>query len=161
METNAVQDVMGNIQGMFNSTPEWIATAQELLTKFGLKIVAAILIFVIGRWVAKLLKNVLQKTLERAKVDHALVGFSCSLVHAGLMVFVILAALGQVGVQTTSFIAVLGAAGLAVGYWGDFNELRTNWGQDKAWQPHMDAETREKLYAGWKKSVTRTFDWVE
>lgn len=115
METNVVQDAMANVQGMFNSTPEWITTAQELLTKFGLKIIAAIIIFVIGRWVAKLVKNVLQKTLERAKVDHALVGFTCSLVHAGLMVFVILAALGQVGVQTTSFIAVLGAAGLAVG----------------------------------------------
>jgi len=115
METNVVQDAMANVQGMFNSTPEWIATAQELLTKFGLKIVAAIVIFVIGRWLAKLLKSLLEKTMERAKVDHAIVGFTSSLVHAALMVFVILAALNQVGVQTTSFIAVLGAAGLAVG----------------------------------------------
>jgi small conductance mechanosensitive channel len=117
METNVVQETVGglDVQGMFSSTPEWIATAQELLTKFGLKFIAAILIFVIGRWVAKQLKMLLQKTLERAKVDHALVGFACSLVHAGLMIFVVLAALGQIGVQTTSFIAVLGAAGLAVG----------------------------------------------
>ena len=53
--------------------------------------------------------------MERTKVDAAVVGFACSLVHAAVMVFVILAALGQVGIQTTSFIAVLGAAGLAVG----------------------------------------------
>ena len=104
-----------NVQEMFSSTPEWIETAQELLTKFGLKIIAAILIFVIGRFVAKLLKKLLQKTMERTKVDAAVVGFTCSLAHAAIMVFVILAALGQVGIQTTSFIAVLGAAGLAVG----------------------------------------------
>ncbi|QHI70850.1 mechanosensitive ion channel [Tichowtungia aerotolerans] len=100
---------------MFSNPPEWVQTAQELLTKFGLKTVAAILIFVIGRWVAKLLKNLLQKMMERAKVDAAIVGFTVSLVHAAMMIFVVLAALGQVGVETTSFIAVLGAAGLAVG----------------------------------------------
>ena len=116
MATNAISEAVGGVVGGVTSTAsEWVTTAQELLTKFGLKIVAAIVIFVIGRWVAKLIQRLLQKTLERAKVDHALVGFTCSLVHAGLMIFVILAALGQVGVQTTSFIAVLGAAGLAVG----------------------------------------------
>lgn len=116
MATNAISEAVGNVVGGATSTAsEWITTVQELLAKFGLKIIAAIAIFIIGRWAAKLLKNVLQKTLECAKVDHALVGFTCSLVHAGLMIFVILAALGQVGVETTSFIAVLGAAGLAVG----------------------------------------------
>ena len=104
-----------NVQEMLSSTPEWIETAQDLLTRFGLKIIAAILIFVIGRWVAKLIKKLLQKTMERTKVDAAVVGFACSLAHAAIMVFVILAALGQIGIQTTSFIAVLGAAGLAVG----------------------------------------------
>jgi len=104
-----------NVQEMFSTTPEWIETAQELLTKFGMKIIAAILIFVIGRWVAKLIKKLLQKAMERTKVDAAIVSFTCSLVNAAVMVFVILAALGQIGVQTTSFIAVLGAAGLAVG----------------------------------------------
>ena len=115
METNAVQNAMRNVQEMFTTRPEWLVKAQELLAEFGLKIVAAVLIFVIGRWVAKLIRKILQKTMERARVDHAIVGFCCSLVHAGLMIFVILAALGQIGVQTTSFIAVLGAAGLAVG----------------------------------------------
>jgi small conductance mechanosensitive channel len=85
------------------------------LTKFGLKIIAAILIFVIGRWIAKMLKALLKKAMERAKVDAAIVGFTSSLAHAAMMIFVILAALGQIGVETTSFIAVLGAAGLAIG----------------------------------------------
>jgi small conductance mechanosensitive channel len=115
METNAMQNAMNNVQEMFTTKPEWLAKAQELLAEFGLKIVAAILIFVIGRWVAKLIQKILQKTMERAKVDHAIVGFTSSLVYMALMVFVVLAALGQVGIQTTSFIAVLGAAGLAVG----------------------------------------------
>jgi len=115
METNVAQRAINNVQEMLSSTPEWVETAQELLTKFGMKVVAAILIFVVGRWVAKLVHKLLQKMMERAKVDAAVVSFTCSLAHAGLMVFVILAALGQVGIQTTSFIAVLGAAGLAVG----------------------------------------------
>jgi len=104
-----------NVQEMFSSTPEWVETIQELFTKFGLKIIAAILIFVIGRLVAKWIQKLLQKMMERAKVDSALISFTTALVHAGLMVFVVLAALGQVGIQTTSFIAVLGAAGLAIG----------------------------------------------
>ena len=40
-------------------------------------------------------------------------------------------------------------------------DLRVNWGKDKEWDPKMDADTRAKLYKGWKKAVTRTFDWVE
>lgn len=115
METNAMQSAMDGVQQMFTTTPAWMKTAQEMLAKFGLKIIAAILIFVIGRWVAKMLINVLHRMMERSKVDPEVVGFTCSLAHAGLMVFVVLAALGQIGVQTTSFIAVLGAAGLAIG----------------------------------------------
>lgn len=111
--TNAVPGL--NAEGMFSNTPEWVQTAQELLTKFGLKAVAAILIFVIGRWVARVLKNLLQRTMTHARVDAAIVGFTVSLVNAAMMVFVVLAALGQVGVETTSLIAMLGAAGLAVG----------------------------------------------
>lgn len=106
---------MNNVQEMFATTPEWLVTVQELLTKFGLKLIAAILIFVVGRWVAKLLQKLLEKTMKRAKVDPVLVTFTTNMAFTGLMLFVVLAALNQVGVQTTSFIAVLGAAGLAIG----------------------------------------------
>jgi glycerol kinase len=61
--------------------------------------------------------------------------------------------------ETTSLGAAY-AAGLAVGFWTDFDELRANWGQDREWQPQMELSKRETLYAGWKKAVTRTFDWV-
>jgi len=53
------------------------------------------------------------------------------------------------------------AAGLAVGFWKDFDELKNNWGRDKEWKPAMDSKLRKKLYSGWKKAVTRTFDWVD
>jgi glycerol kinase len=62
--------------------------------------------------------------------------------------------------ETTSLGAAY-AAGLAVGFWGKVEDLRANWGKDKAWQPKMDANMREKQYHYWKKAVTRTFDWVE
>jgi glycerol kinase len=64
-------------------------------------------------------------------------------------------------VAETTALGAAYAAGLATGYWENFESLRANWGEDKTWQPQMDPETRERLYAGWKKAVTRTFDWVE
>ena len=64
-------------------------------------------------------------------------------------------------VAETTALGAAYVAGLAVGYWQDYDELRSNWGVDKEWQPAMDTELRKKLYSGWKKAVTRTFDWVE
>ena len=64
-------------------------------------------------------------------------------------------------VAETTALGAAYAAGLAVGFWKDFNELRSNWGMDKEWQPAMDENMRKKLYSGWKRAVTRTFDWVE
>jgi glycerol kinase len=63
-------------------------------------------------------------------------------------------------VAETTALGAAYAAGLATGFWSNLDELRANWGADKDWQPHMDAARREALYAGWKKAVTRTFDWV-
>jgi glycerol kinase len=62
--------------------------------------------------------------------------------------------------ETTSLGAAY-AAGLAVGFWEQVEDLRKNWGKDKEWTPKMDAQLRDKQYAMWKKAVTRTFDWVE
>jgi glycerol kinase len=61
--------------------------------------------------------------------------------------------------ETTSLGAAY-AAGLATGFWSSIDDLRGNWGKDKEWTPTLDAETREREYAMWKKAVTRTFDWV-
>ena len=62
--------------------------------------------------------------------------------------------------ETTSLGAAY-AAGLAVGFWDNLDDLRKNWAVDKVWEPKMDPETRERLYRGWLKAVERTFGWVE
>jgi glycerol kinase len=64
-------------------------------------------------------------------------------------------------VAETTALGAAYAAGLAVGFWKDTDELRTLWGKDKEWRPCMDEARRETLYAGWKKAVTRTFGWME
>jgi glycerol kinase len=64
-------------------------------------------------------------------------------------------------VSETTALGAAYAAGLAVGFWKDYEELRSNWGREKEWHSSMDEDLRKKLYSGWKKAVTRTFDWVE
>lgn len=92
-----------------------VSKVYELLTVYGLKLVAAIVIFVIGRWVAKLVRKIIERLMVKSNVDQTLVSFTGNLAYIALLAFVVIAALGQLGVQTTSFIAVLGAAGLAIG----------------------------------------------
>lgn len=64
-------------------------------------------------------------------------------------------------VAETTALGAAYAAGLAVGYWNGVDDIRQNWGQDKAWQPSMAEDVRAQLYHQWKKAVTRTFDWIE
>lgn len=64
-------------------------------------------------------------------------------------------------VAETTALGAAYAAGLAVGVWGQVDDLRANWGMDAIWRPQMNVDRRKKIYAGWKKAVTRTFDWVE
>jgi glycerol kinase len=64
-------------------------------------------------------------------------------------------------VAETTALGAAYAAGLAVGFWGNLDDLRANWQIDRTWEPQMDMDTRATLYKGWKKAVTRTFDWVE
>ena len=92
-----------------------ISKVQELVSTFGIKVVTALLILLIGRWVAKFLRNLTGNMMAKGNLDATLVKFVGNLVYFALLAFVVLAALGQVGIQTTSFIAVIGAAGLAVG----------------------------------------------
>ncbi|MFY9940814.1 MAG: mechanosensitive ion channel domain-containing protein [Desulfobacterales bacterium] len=89
--------------------------AYELLTFYGLKVIAAIVILIIGRWVAKAIEKLVIRVMSGRKVDPTITNFTGNLTYIALLAFVVLAALGQLGVQTTSFIAVIGAAGLAIG----------------------------------------------
>jgi small conductance mechanosensitive channel len=92
-----------------------IAKGYELGTVFGVKILAALAVFIIGRWVVKYLRRLTRRIMEKRNVDPTLTKFLTNLTYIALLTFVILAALGMLGIQTTSFIAVLGAAGLAIG----------------------------------------------
>lgn len=64
-------------------------------------------------------------------------------------------------VAETTALGAAYAAGLAVGFWKNVEDLRSNWAKDKEWKPQMDAALRDKEYKGWKKAVTRTFEWVD
>lgn len=82
---------------------------------WGSKIILALLVFIIGRWVAKLLTKGLEKVMIKGEVDPMLVSFLSNIAYTALLAVVVLAALEQLGVNTTSALAILGAAGLAVG----------------------------------------------
>ncbi len=94
---------------------ETLQKVYDLLMLYGVKVIAAVAIFVIGRWVAKGFRSVTKRLMDKRNVDPTITGFVGNLTYMALLVFVIIAALGQLGIQTTSFIAILGAAGLAVG----------------------------------------------
>jgi glycerol kinase len=64
-------------------------------------------------------------------------------------------------VAETTALGAAYAAGLAVGFWKDYDELCANWGMDKQWKPSMSDGKRDSLFTGWKKAVTKTFDWIE
>ncbi|MGB5621420.1 MAG: mechanosensitive ion channel domain-containing protein [Gammaproteobacteria bacterium] len=102
-----------SISGLLNNI-DWTHFYQ-LAADFGLRLFAALAIFIIGRWVARWLSRLLEKGMQKAGTDQTLIVFLRNIVYVGLLTFAIIAAVGQLGVQTTSFLAVLGAAGLAVG----------------------------------------------
>ena len=87
----------------------------DLGIQFSIKLVSALAIFIIGRWAARRITNLVKSLMQRADVDVMLQRFLGNLLYAILLTVVILAAITQLGVQTTSFVAILGAAGLAIG----------------------------------------------
>lgn len=86
-----------------------------LIVQYGLNFVGAVVIFLVGRWGARFVSSLLRTTLTKAKVDPTLVPFIDNLAYTAMLVFIVIAVLAELGVQTASVVAVLGAAGLAVG----------------------------------------------
>ncbi len=93
-----------------------IKEIEPLVAIYGLKIIGAIVTLIIGIWIAKLLARTIGKVLKKKEVDETLTKFVVSLVRIGLIAFVIISAAAQLGIQTASFIAVIGTAGLAIGF---------------------------------------------
>ena len=97
---------------------DWNQLLELLQTKgveFGINLAIALVIFYVGRIIVSLIVRGLRKVMQRQEVDRTLETFVCNLVRIALLVVVIVAAISQLGIQTTSFIAIFGAAGLAVG----------------------------------------------
>lgn len=85
------------------------------ISLYGLKVLAAIAIFIVGKWLAKRFVNFVKKLMAKASVDETLVSFAGNIIYALTLAFVIIAALSQLGVETTSLAAIIAAAGLAIG----------------------------------------------
>lgn len=101
---------MKDIQAFLEPEVIW-----PMLLPWTMKVVGAVLIFVAGRWLARLLTGAIRRLLAKSGMDVSLTGFLSNLIYAVLLAMVIIAALDTLGFQTTSLIAVFGAAGLAVG----------------------------------------------
>ena len=94
---------------------EWLPTIQEVSLQYGLLALKALAIFIIGRIVAGLLRNIADRVMKRSGTDDMLRKFLRNILYALLMTLVVIAAISALGIQTASLIAVIGAAGLAIG----------------------------------------------
>ena len=94
---------------------KYMETVTYWVTTYSMKIVAALLVLLIGKWLARKITNLITKLMEKNKVDITLVRFLDSILYYSFMVMVVIAAAGQLGINTTSFLTIVGAAGLAIG----------------------------------------------
>lgn len=91
-------------------------TIYAFIAAYWLKVLGAVLIFIIGRWLAKVISNLLAKAMTKSKVDATLTNFVKNLCHIALLTFVVIASLKKLGIPMTEFTVVVGAAGLAIGF---------------------------------------------
>ncbi len=104
-----------NVPQVVVTEPSFAEKAVEAIVSYGLQVLAAVVILVVGLWLARKIKALFVAALNKREVDPTLVGFFAGLLYGGLVIFVIIAAISKLGVQTTSLVAVVGAAGLAIG----------------------------------------------
>ena len=104
-----------NVVDSINDAGSWLVRNQELLLSYAVNIVAAIAILIVGMIVARIVSGTVNRLMLARKIDATVADFLSALVRYAIIAFTLIAALGRVGVQTASVIAVLGAAGLAVG----------------------------------------------
>ncbi|OPL15582.1 MAG: mechanosensitive ion channel protein [delta proteobacterium MLS_D] len=90
-------------------------TIQAWVALYGFRVIGAAAILIIGYFAAKAIRALIRRVLEKSNVDEMLISFTASVTYVAVLAFVIIAAVGKLGVQTASFIAVVGAAGLAIG----------------------------------------------
>jgi len=117
---DAVTNLLFASDDVVTQTAEFWNQAADFATSRGLTLllnaVAALAIFLFGLWVSKLIRRILTKLMAKANVDVTLRKFLANIAYALLLTFVVLAAINRLGIDTTSFVAVVAAAGLAVGF---------------------------------------------
>ena len=104
-----------NVVDSINGAGTWLVRNQELLLSYAVNIVAAIAIVIVGMIVARIVSNTVNRLMLARKIDATVADFLSAMLRYAIIAFTLIAALGRIGVQTASVIAVLGAAGLAVG----------------------------------------------
>ncbi|NNK40097.1 MAG: mechanosensitive ion channel, partial [Winogradskyella sp.] len=97
------------------NTDKWIETGYDILTNYGPKLITGILIYIIGSWVIRLILKGVKKAMTKQGYDESLKKFLINLSRWALRILLIVVVLGTIGVETTSFAAILAAAGLAIG----------------------------------------------
>ena len=90
--------------------------APNLVVTYGAQLITALVIFIIGKWIAKAIANAITHNMNKKNVDKTISNFVGNIIYTALFAFAIIAALGQIGIETASFVAIIGAAGLAVGF---------------------------------------------
>lgn len=113
--TELIAERLGHGADVVGNSLDWVVNNQGILIEYGMNIIAAVLTLVVGLFAARLISGGLHKLLSRRKLDSTIVDFVSHMLRYVIIAFVVIAALSRIGVQTTSFIALLGAAGLAVG----------------------------------------------
>ncbi len=88
----------------------------QFLTLYGIRVLGAIAVLIIGRFVAGIIRSAIKRTLRKRNIDEGLIGFLSSIAYALVMIGVFISALGNFGVEAASFVAILGAAAFAVGF---------------------------------------------
>ena len=99
---------MEHFQKLYDMAVNWLGD-------YSLKVLAAVLVLIIGRWLARKIADLLARVLEKNKIDPTLTGFLENIAYYALLVLVLIAAAGQLGINTASFLTIVGAAGLAIG----------------------------------------------
>lgn len=107
--------MLQKIEHVESKVTHYTDLAMNYATEYGLKILGSLLIFFIGKWIIRKLVMLMRKGMERANVDPTLISFACNAIYVAAIVVIIIAAISNLGVETTSFVAVFGAAGLAIG----------------------------------------------
>ncbi len=95
--------------------PDFWVKALPVIQVWAIKLLAVVLIFLVGKWIARMIAKFVSKALNKKKGNETLAAFMSSIAYFLIMIFVLIAAINKLGIQTTSLIAIIGAAGLAVG----------------------------------------------